>query len=79
MNKKILVIPMLGIIIPTISACGKKGGTIDDPTKANLHVITLDKGIGTKWLENAAAIFNEMYAESEDFQQGRKVQIPRFY
>ena len=72
MNKKLLVIPMLGIVIPTLSACGKKSGTIDDPTKANLHVLTLDKGIGTKWLENAAAIFNEMYAESEDFQQGRK-------
>lgn len=72
MNKRILVIPMLGIMLPTLGACGKKGSSIDDPSKANLHVVTLNKGIGTKWLENAASIFNAMYAESEDFQQGRK-------
>ena len=72
MNKKLLVIPMLSVIIPGLSACGKSGSSIDDPNKANLHVLTLNKGIGTKWLENAADIFNELYADSEDFQEGRK-------
>lgn len=72
MNKNLVFIITLGIIIPSLSSCGKKGDSIDDPTKANLHVVTLNKGIGTKWLENAAEIFTAMYENSEEFQEGRK-------
>ena len=73
MNKKLLIVmPMLGIMLPTLVGCGGSSGSTDDPNKANLHVLTLDKGIGTKWLENAAKAFEELYAESEDFQPGRK-------
>ena len=70
MNKKLfIVMPMLGIILPGLAGCGS---STDDPNKANLHIVTLDKGIGTTWLENAAKAFEELYAESEDFQPGRK-------
>lgn len=71
MNKKLfIVMPMLGIILPGLAGCGSS--STDDPNKANLHIVTLDKGIGTAWLENAARAFEELYAESEDFQPGRK-------
>ena len=56
----------------SLIGCGKKAGSSDDPNKANLHIRTLNKGIGIKWLQNAAKMFEELYAESEDFQQGRK-------
>lgn len=72
MNKKLLiVIPMLGIVGLAATGCRKKTSSGDDPTKANLHVRTLNKGIGTKWLENAAEAFEALYANSTEFQEGR--------
>ena len=72
MNKKLLVlVPMLAVVGVATTGCRKKTASGDDPTKANLHVRTLNKGIGIKWLENAAEAFQNLYADSKDFQQGR--------
>ena len=72
MNKKLLVlVPMLAVVGVAATGCRKKTASGDDPTKANLHIRTLNKGIGIKWLENAAEAFEKLYADSTDFQEGR--------
>ena len=43
----------------------------DDPTKAHLTIGTLDAGIGGKWIEEAAARFEELYKDSTDFEEGK--------
>lgn len=72
MNKKLLVlVPVLAVVGIATTGCRKKTASGDDPTKANLHVRTLNKGIGIKWLENAAEAFQNLYADSTEFQKGR--------
>ncbi|MBR4378161.1 MAG: hypothetical protein IKP50_04715 [Bacilli bacterium] len=72
MNRKLLVlVPMLAVVGVAATGCRKKTASGDDPTKANLHIRTLNKGIGIKWLENAAEAFEKLYADSTDFQEGR--------
>ena len=75
-NRLLFLSPvLLGLVISGLTACTghKHGGDDDDedPTKANITVATLDKGIGTAWLENAAREFEELYKDSTDFQPGR--------
>ena len=71
MNKKLLVaVSVLGIVLPGFSSCSPTSTDASD--KANLHIRTLNKGIGTTWLDNAAKMFEELYADSEEFQEGRK-------
>ena len=73
MKNKLAIYSLVAIFASaSLIGCGKKAGSSDDPNKANLHVRTLNKGIGIKWLQNAAKMFEELYAESEDFQPGRK-------
>lgn len=45
---------------------------IAEHLKAQLHVRTLNKGIGVQWLKNVAAMFEEQYADATNFQEGRK-------
>ena len=72
MKNKVLIYSLVATFAAaSLIGCGKKAGSQDDPNKANLHVRTLNKGIGIKWLQNAAKMFEELYAESEDFQPGR--------
>ena len=72
MNKKLLmVVPVLAMVGLATTGCRKKVSSDDDPTKANLHIRTLNKGIGIAWLENAAKAFEDLYANSTDFQAGR--------
>ena len=49
----------------------KEGEDEYDPTKANIVVATLDKGIGTEWLVNAAREFEELYKDSTEFEDGK--------
>lgn len=37
----------------------------EDPTKTTLRVATYEGGVGAEWLENAAARFEERYADSK--------------
>ena len=75
-NRLLILTPaLLGLIITGMTGCvgHKHGGDDDDedPTKANITVATLDKGIGTAWLENAAREFEELYKDATNFQEGR--------
>ena len=73
MKRKLLVLLAVPLLTPVLAGCGgEKAGEDDDPNKANLHIGTLDKGIGTTWLTEAASMFEELYKDSEDFQKGRK-------
>ncbi len=70
----LLCVSSLGLSLFASACAGrkKKGDDDEDPTKANIAVATLDKGIGTAWLENAAREFEELYKDSTNFQEGRK-------
>ena len=70
-NKLVICSLVAAFASASLIGCGKRTGSEDDPNKANLHVRTLNKGIGIKWLQNAAKMFEELYADSEDFQEGR--------
>lgn len=63
----------LFLLATSISGCGgvNESGEDYDPTKANITVATLDKGIGVEWLNNAAQAFEELYKDSTEFQEGR--------
>lgn len=70
MNKRILIgLPIFALLTTSLVGCG--GKSEEDKTKVNLSVATLDKGIGTTWLTNAAAMFEELYKDSTEFQAGR--------
>ena len=73
MNKKLLLsLPIASLLMTSITGCmGRKEGSKEDKTKANLTIATLDKGIGTTWLTNAATMFEELYKDSTEFQEGR--------
>ena len=70
----LLILSIMTLSTSALTGCGgkKSGGKDDDPTKANLYIGALDKGIGTTWLDNAARAFEELYQDSEEFQSGRK-------
>ena len=42
-----------------------------DKTKAQLTISTYEGGVGKKWLENAARLFEEANKDRTDFQEGR--------
>ncbi len=70
----LLCVTSLGLSLITSACAGRKRRGDDDqedPTKANITVGTLDKGIGTAWLENAAKEFEELYKDATNFQEGR--------
>ena len=73
--KTMRTIPLIlatSMVAVTITGCrARRGEDGDDPTKANITVATLDKGIGTQWLYNAAAEFEELYKDATNFQEGR--------
>lgn len=73
MKKNLLLgLSLTTLLMTSLTGClGRREGGGEDNTKANLSVATLDKGIGTTWLTNAAAIFEEMYKDSTEFQEGR--------
>lgn len=54
----------------TLGACAGTESQ-EDSTKATLTVGTLDAGIGSAWLEEAAARFEELYKDSTDFEEGK--------
>ena len=73
MNKKLLLsLSISALAVTSLTGClGRREGGEEDNTKANLSVATLDKGIGTAWLTNAATMFEELYKDSTEFQEGR--------
>lgn len=67
-------IGILGILVSGVTGCkGRRSntGAQHDPTKAHISVATLDKGIGTAWLTNAAREFEELYKDATGFEEGK--------
>lgn len=58
--------------LTAFSSCGKKKKNSDyDPNKANLYVATYNGGVGMDWLHEAAARFEERYADATNFENGK--------
>lgn len=59
------------LLVGCLSGCNNgKIKNKEDPTKTNIYVYNFDGGIGTKWVQNAAARFEEKYA-SKSFEEGK--------
>ena len=71
--KQIKVLSVLAIIsLMSVTGCGRRANSdAEDPTKAQLTVSTFEGGVGDQWLKNAAALFQEMNKDRDDFQEGR--------
>ena len=74
-KKKYLLVMSIGGLALLLSATGCKGRKRNssefDSTKAHISVATLDKGIGTAWLTNAAKEFEELYKDATGFEEGK--------
>lgn len=83
MKKKIIALVLaLALMLTLLAGCGnigvveggENGGEnviVSDPTKASITVATWDGGLGSKWLENAAALFEEKYKDATNFEDGK--------
>ena len=75
MKNKYLLLTSVGALAMLIGATGCKGRKRNtsqwDPTKTHITVATLDKGIGTAWLTNAARAFEEKYKDATQFEAGK--------
>ena len=74
MKKLISLICLLAMLLTILASCGNKNPFIDsgeeiDPDKTQLYISNWDGGIGTEWLERAAAAFEARYADYE-FEPG---------
>lgn len=58
---KLMALMLSAVIVASVSACGGKGKT-EDPTKAHLYVFNYNGGIGSDWLYEAEARFEQVYA-----------------
>ena len=65
------------MMLTLFAGCGvgvEKGGenvVEADPSKASITVATWDGGLGSKWLEDAAALFEEQYKDATNFEEGK--------
>ena len=76
MKNKYLILTSIGVLGMLLGGTGCKGrrsnnNSQHDPTKAHISVATLDKGIGTAWLSNAAKEFEELYKDATNFEEGK--------
>lgn len=78
--KRIVTLILSAVIFAGIlGGCGDlrggTGGEAIDPTRTQLNVANFDGGVGTDWLYNTKAAFEELYSQ-EVFEEGKKgVQI----
>lgn len=79
MKKIIAFLLALTMLLPVLSGCGNVGVVQNpngveapqgDPTKANITVATWDGGLGSKWLEDAAVKFEELYKDAV-YEEGK--------
>ena len=72
----------LALMLTVFAGCGNLGvveggenggenAIVTDPTKASITVATWDGGLGSKWLEDAAALFEEKYKDATNFEEGK--------
>lgn len=68
--KKIIMLVLTVAMLLSMVACGPVANVQIDATKTQLVVGISDGGIGTKWLENAIAAFEEKYKDYS-FEEGK--------
>ena len=82
MKKFIALILSLVLLLTAFAGCGNLGvveggenggdnAVQADPSKASITVATWDGGLGSQWLENAAALFEEKYKDATHFEEGK--------
>ena len=81
MKKKMIALTLaLALMLTLFAGCSigtvqddEIGGNVAaaDPDKAQITVATWDGGLGSQWLENAAAAFEEKYADATNFEEGK--------
>lgn len=82
MNKKIISLVLtLALMLTLFAGCGTVGTVQNsdvggevaatDPSKSQITVATWDGGLGSQWLEDAAAKFEELYADATHFEEGK--------
>ena len=77
MKKAFAFVLSLVMMLTLFAGCGvgvEKGGenVVEvDPSKASITVATWDGGLGSKWLEDAAALFEEQYKDATNFEEGK--------
>ena len=71
--KRLQVFSAIAVLsLATLVGCGKKEDEEPvDKTKAQLTISTYEGGVGKKWLENAARLFEEANKDRTDYQEGR--------
>lgn len=82
MKKLLALLLALTVAMSVLAACGslgtvQQGGNQGDapvptdPSKAQITVATWDGGLGSQWLEDAAAAFEELYKDATHFEEGK--------
>lgn len=85
MNRKLMSLVLaLALMLSIFAGCGTVGtvqqgdnggnsgnAAAGDPEKAQITVATWDGGLGSKWLEDAAAAFEELHKDSTNFEEGK--------
>ena len=81
MNKKLIaMILTVALMLTVLAGCGDIGvvqgdgnenNQPADPSKASITVATWDGGLGSQWLEDAAALFEEKYKDATHFEEGK--------
>lgn len=77
MKKAFAFVLSLVMMLTLFAGCGvgvEKGGENEvqaDPSKASITVATWDGGLGSKWLEDAAALFEEKHKDATNFEEGK--------
>ena len=71
--KRLQVLSTIALLsLSSLVGCsGKNEEEKVDKTKAQLTISTWEGGVGKKWLENAARLFEEANKDRTDFQEGR--------
>ena len=80
-KKNVSLVLALALVLTLLAGCGtvgtvqndNVGGNVEatDPSKSQITVATWDGGLGSQWLENAAAEFEALYADATNFEEGK--------
>ncbi len=68
--KRIVSMTIATFMVFSMTACGGTKGSSNDSNKSILNIGVMDDGVGTEWLENIAADFEDYYKDRQ-FEDGK--------